>query len=90
MEVSAYLNETRVAFARQEKTSQISKIRHHLLIKSQAFQSYYIVIFVHSCFRGWHIALLYPAFLITPALRAITLLGPITLLILAGKGVALQ
>ena len=30
MEVSAYLNETRIASVRLEKMSQISKIRHHL------------------------------------------------------------
>ena len=56
MEVSAYLNETRVTFVRAEKISQISKIRHHL-IKSQAFHLYYS----HSRFRGGHFALLYPA-----------------------------
>ena len=60
-EVSAYLNETRVAFVREqrpEKIRQISKIRHHLL-KRRAFQSYYS----HSCFRDGRFAPLYPAFL---------------------------
>ena len=55
MEVSAYLNETRVAFVRPEKISQISKIRHHLnLLKSSISDSYNS--YSHSCFRGWHFA----------------------------------
>ena len=54
MEMSAYLNETKVAFVRPDKISQISKII--LLLKGQAFQIYYS----HSCFRGMHFAPLYP------------------------------
>ena len=56
MEVSAYLNEIRVALVRPEKVSQISKITQHW-IKSRAFQN----CFSHSCCRGGHFAPLYPA-----------------------------